>query len=314
MNMDTFPVNEHGLILRRTALEAGVSDRQLIRAVDAGALVRVWPGAYAPPDASRTPEDSHRLKARAATLVSETDVPLSHQSAGVLHGMSLLFPDLARVHLTTGHKTGGRVETQRHLHSGRLEAEDVTMVDGIAVTSLEVTAVDIACSGNFFQGLAAFDSALRLGADRATMSALLDRRRRGVAVARRALAFADPLADNAGESWGRGQMIVAGLPVPRLQREYFDAHGEFVAKVDYDWDGKLVGEFDGMRKYTKDLREGETAFEAMQREKTREDGVRRLGPMMIRWVWADLRTNRMVPMVREWLDRLKIRGDGSAAS
>ena len=46
--MDTFPVNEHGLILRRTALDAGASDRQLTRAVDAGTLVRVWPGAYVP--------------------------------------------------------------------------------------------------------------------------------------------------------------------------------------------------------------------------------------------------------------------------
>lgn len=312
--MDTFPVNEHGLILRRVALDAGATDRQLTRAVDAGALVRVWPGAYAPPDASRTPEELHRLKSFAAMLVSETDSPLSHQSAGVLHGMSLLFPDLARVHLTTGHKTGGRIETQRHLHSGRLEPADITVVDGIAVTSLEVTAVDIACSGNFFQGLAVFDSALRLGADRAKMSTLLDRRRRGVAVARKALAFADPLADNAGESWGRGQMILAELPIPRLQREYVDADGEFVAKVDYDWEGKLVGEFDGMRKYAKDLRDGETAFEAMQREKAREDGVRRLGPMMIRWVWADLRKNRMVPMVREWVERLGIGDAGSAAS
>ncbi|OBC10763.1 MULTISPECIES: type IV toxin-antitoxin system AbiEi family antitoxin domain-containing protein [Gordonia] len=310
--MDTFPVNEHGLILRRTALDAGASDRQLTRAVDAGTLVRVWPGAYVLPDKSRTPEVKHRLKAVAATLLSESDVPLSHQSAGVLHGMSLLFPDLSRVHLTTGHKTGGRIETQRHLHSGRLGPDDVTAIDGITVTSLEVTAVDIACSGNFFQALAVLDSALRLGADRERMSALLDSRRRGVAVARRALAFASPLADNAGESWGRGQMIVAELPVPRLQREYFDADGRFVAKVDYDWEGKLVGEFDGMRKYTKDLGDDETALDVMKREKAREDGVRRLGPMVIRWVWADLRQNRMVPMVREWLERLEIGGMGSA--
>ncbi|WP_431818226.1 hypothetical protein [Gordonia jacobaea] len=52
----------------------------------------------------------------------------------------------------------------------------------------------------------------------------------------------------------------------------------------------------------------------MKREKAREDGVRRLGPMVIRWVWADLRQNRMVPMVREWLERLEIGGMGSAAS
>ena len=217
------------------------------------------------------------------------------------------------MHLTTGHKTGGRIETQRHLHSGRLGPDDVTVIDGIVVTSLEVTAVDIACSGNFYQALAVLDSALRLGADREKMSALLDSRRRGVAVARKALAFASPLADNAGESWGRGQMIVAELPVPRLQREYFDADGQFVAKVDYDWEGKLVGEFDGMRKYTKDLGDDETALDVMKREKAREDGVRRLGPMVIRWVWADLRKNRVVPMVREWLERLEIAGQGQAS-
>ncbi|WP_343287397.1 hypothetical protein [Gordonia sp. SID5947] len=177
------------------------------------------------------------------------------------------------------------------------------MIDGLAVTTMERTAIDVACSGGFAQALAVIDSALRHGADRDALATLLEDRRRGVAQARRALGLADAGAENAGESWGRAQIIEAGLPVPRLQHEFFDSNGDFIARTDYDWVGKLAAEFDGMTKYERHLRPGETPFDAMRREKEREDALRRLGVMVIRWVWTDLRHRRVVPMVREWLER-----------
>ena len=174
------------------------------------------------------------------------------------------------------------------------------------MTSIERTAADLACTSDFAVALAVLDSALRHNADPDAISELLGRRKRGATQGRRALAHADGKSENAGESWGRAQMICDGLPVPRLQHEFYSDSGIVVARTDYDWDGKLVGEFDGLRKYEKDLREGETAADAVIREKRREDDLRRMDVMVIRWLWEDLRQQRVVPMVREWLGRVGI--------
>lgn len=101
-------------------------------------------------------------------------------------------------------------------------------------------------------------------------------------------------------------MIDAGLPIARLQHEFHHGDGTLVARTDYDWDGLLVGEFDGMTKYQKYLRRGETPFDAMRREKVREDALRKLGIMVIRWTWDDLEHGRVVPLVRDWLQRLQL--------
>ncbi|MGV9710403.1 type IV toxin-antitoxin system AbiEi family antitoxin domain-containing protein [Gordonia sp. NPDC003424] len=303
--MHEFPTDGHGIIYRRTAIDHGYTDKQLARAVDEGLLERIWQGAFVvTPAKPLKPHELHRLTAVAVATLGDGSV-LSHESAGLVHGLSLLHPRLGRVHIATGLATGGRIDTNRHLHSGTLDAGDVTTVlETVCVTTLERTAADIACSQSFSAALAVLDSALRLGADPDLIAAYLERHRRGVAQARRALAFADAGAENAGESWGRAQIIAAGLPVPRLQHKFYDHDGGFVGRCDYDWDAKLAAEFDGMVKYQRHLREGETPFDAMRREKAREDALRRLGIMVIRWIWDDLRNNRVVPMVREWLNRL----------
>lgn len=59
--------------------------------------------------------------------------------------------------------------------------------------------------------------------------------------------------------------------MPRLQQEFHGADGRFVARCDYTWCGRLVGEFDGMVKYQKYVRTGETPFDVVRREKARED-------------------------------------------
>ncbi|MGC4961545.1 type IV toxin-antitoxin system AbiEi family antitoxin domain-containing protein [Gordonia sp. DT101] len=302
--MHDFPTGRHRITFRRDALAQGFTDNQLARAVSDKHLAKIWPGAFvATADLPSDPEQRHRLRSSAAFELSGGNFALSHESAALQHNLSLLKPQLDQVHFVTGLRTGGRVEKQRHLHSGHLDPADVTTIDGLAVTSLERTAIDVACGGEFAQALAVLDSALRRGADPEVLGELLESRRRGVTQARRALDHADAGAENAGESWGRAQIIAAGLPVPRLQHEFFDTNGDFVGRTDYDWVGKLAAEFDGMKKYERHLRTGETPFDAMRREKEREDALRRLGVMVIRWVWADLRHHRVVPMVREWLER-----------
>lgn len=305
--MITFPTDRHGLVHREIALAAGFTDDEIRRELRDGRLSRVQRGVYVAP-APRSPEAVHRLAAVAAAETSGDRSILSHQSAATMHGLSMLRPDLQRIHTTNGRLTGGWRTSIRQDHVGSLAAGEVTTIDGVRVTSLERTATDVARTtrGGFAAALAVFDSTLRLGADPLTMSGALAQTRRGVGPARRALTLADGKAENPGESWSRAQMIEAGLPDPRLQHTFVDIDGNDVARTDFDWSGKLVGEFDGDVKYQKYLRPGETPFDAMKREKLREDALRRLGIMVIRWTWGDLVSGRLVPMIREWLIRLDL--------
>ena len=93
-----------------------------------------------------------------------------------------------------------------------------------------------------------------------------------------------------------------------MQHEFRDANGKFVARTDFDWDGRLVGEFDGYTKYTGRLRNGEDPGQVAWREKRREDDLRGLDAIVVRWVWADLnRPARLRSLLRDGLTRAGIR-------
>jgi len=50
----------------------------------------------------------------------------------------------------------------------------------------------------------------------------------------------------------------------------------------------VIGEFDGRVKYSKYLRPGQSASDAVVAEKKREDALRSHGWIVVRWTWADL--------------------------
>ncbi|MBE7192432.1 MULTISPECIES: type IV toxin-antitoxin system AbiEi family antitoxin domain-containing protein [Gordonia] len=301
--MMTFPADTHGLIHRASVIAVGLTDEDLARAVRTKQIVRIVRGVYAEA-VRREPEELHRLTAIATVLTGTSDAPLSHQSAAAVHGLAMLEPNFRRVHRTA--PTGFRTTTL-HCHVGEVSEAHTVVIDGVSVTSLERTAVDVACGADgFARALAVFDAALRRGADREVMAMMLAGSRRGVGRARHALRFADGNAESPGESWSRAQLIEAGLRPARLQHEFYDKHGIFVARTDFDWDGLLVGEFDGKVKYQKLLRPGEDVTEVVLREKAREDALRAMGIMVIRWVWDDLRRGTVVAKVRHWLVHLAL--------
>ncbi len=280
-------------------MSVGFDRRALLRAATKGELVRVAPGIYVPA-ADRSPEARHRMEVLAATTTP--DVAVSHGSAAVIHGLPMLSPDFRQLNLTSATSDRGYKRAYRHIHPGPLAPCDVEERDGIWVTTLERTAVDVARTSprGFAGALAVIDAALALGADRATMSSCCGRPRTGVGVARCALRHANSLSDNPGESWGRAQIIEAGLPVPRIQHDVVDARGRFVARPDYDWVDetgrvRIVGEFDGLGKYLKYLRPGEEPVDVIRREKEREGRLQDLGIVVVRWVYADLVADRVVP-------------------
>lgn len=306
-DMGEYTEDIDGLVWRAAALSQGHNDDELRRAVGSGILLRIWPGVYALASRDRDLDALRRLRVIAAVRSCDRPLVVSHASAALLHDLPLLKPSYRRVHLTTGRAEGGRVETWRHVHTGTLTGGDVGVVGRLRVTTLERTAVDCARTGSFDEAISAFDSALRLGADRMTMMALLERLRgsRGVGRAIKALDVADRLSESVGESWSRAQMIVcADIPKPTLQRRFYDEDGIFVARPDFEWDGRLVGEFDGLTKYGGgSMTPGQTPADVVIAEKIREDRLRQMGIDVVRWVWADLENGKLPGILRQALRR-----------
>lgn len=307
----TYPHDRYGLIRRDAALRQGITDARRANDVRDGQLITLIPGVDVQPSAEFDGHDGaqklHRLRSIAVAtskLGTGPALPLSHSSAATMHGLPLLKPDLERVHVTRGASSGGSIGTHRHVHVAPIEPTEIVTIDGVAVTSLERTAVDVATSGTFAQALTVFDHALRCDADRALMHEMIvTRRRRNGVMAEQALLSANPLSGSVGESWSRAEIIVAGFTVPRLQHKIVVPSGR-TYYTDFDWDWLLVGEFDGLSKYGRFRRAGESIADAVMREKRREDEIRGTGPMVARWIWADLERNAVIPMLEERLRHL----------
>ena len=139
----------------------------------------------------------------------------------------------------------------------------MTTKDGITLTSLPRTVVELALTLPFSESVAAIDWALAHGCDRATLETLADRL--GGASTSRALAaieFADPRSGSPGESVSRALIHQLGFPLPALQVPFHDGRG-FIGVVDFYWsDHALIGEFDG-RVSTPIRTRSETGIRAM---------------------------------------------------
>ena len=309
ITVSIYPVDRHGLIRRTAALGSGFCDNELSAAVKRGELIRLIPGVFVE-NGTRFAghegrQELHRLKSLAAAtsaLTVRDDVPLSHSSAASVLGVPLLKPDLSHVHFVTGSPSGGSIKTFRHLYAAAIDADEVVEVDGIAVTCLERMAADVAVCGTFAQALVVMDQARRAGADAEMIGTILERRRRRrVQTARRTQLQYNPPSESVGESWSRAQMIEAGLPIPRLQHEFHIRDKTY--ESDFDWDERLIGEFDGLTKYGRLLEPGETPEDAVVREKRREDDLRGEGAMVVRWVWAELEQRQVVEKLTPWLTK-----------
>ena len=252
-----------------------------------GKLVRIRHGAYSYQPAAGI--DAHLQLLRATLPYVDPGNVVSHATAAVLHGIPVPASELDRIWMTRrtpGHGDHGVTLVAR---ATPITDVDVTTIDGMATTTLARTAMDLARTLQPAWGLAAADAALRAGAQREELFGCLGRHPRlhGVKKARASARMADALAESPAESISRLNMMRAGLPMPELQVEHFDANGEFVARTDFFWpEFGLVGEVDGMGKYGALLRPGEKPEDVIRREKVRDERLRRLGYWSVHWGWA----------------------------
>jgi hypothetical protein len=288
-------LHDDQVFLRREALEHGYNDLDLKHAVRDRVLARVRHGAYTLRgvwDAAGAVEQ-HRLKCHAVLRSHSASLALSHTSAAVEHGLRLHQPDLAKVHVTCLDRHIARTTPDVVYHQGKCAEHDLTSHNGVLLVSPVRAGLETALQGDTAQGVVVLDSLVDLGLAPLEEIHAGYERFRGNPASRRlqvVVRLVRKGANSVGESLSRHLMFRCGLPEPELQFEVYDAEGRFIGRTDFAWPAYgLLGEFDGLTKYGRLRRPGETVEEAVVREKKREDLLREItGWLMIRLVWKEL--------------------------
>jgi predicted transcriptional regulator of viral defense system len=295
--MESF-ASPNGILLTAHLREIRADERRLRQGAARGELVRVHRGAYVGAEEWRAlePREQYRRRVIAAALASRSRPVLSHESAAAVWGIPVVGGNPSVVHVLTTEAAGTRTEHGFRRHAAADQTHDVLELDGIRVTSLARTLIDLARSTSFPSAVASIDWAIRPpkgAAARITVADLQEYFERQTANhhrrrVHRALEFASPLAESPGESVSRAVIHELGFPAPVLQHRVEDARG-LAGICDFAWpEHRLLGEFDGLIKYTRNMaRPGEGVEDVVVREKVREDRLRATGPRVARWLWSE---------------------------
>src|SRR5580765_7619141 len=132
------------LMTRGDLVSRGFTDAEIRGAVRRGSVVRLTRGVFAlgndPAEILAT--ERHTLQARAAAIRAPGLV-VSHLSAVALHGLPVGDPR-APVSLTRPGKHGARRRADYRVFAAELSDDDLVEVDGIWVTTVARTIVDVA--------------------------------------------------------------------------------------------------------------------------------------------------------------------------
>ena len=287
--------SNRGFFSRAEAIDCGETDRMLGTARREGLIVRLRRGMYAPADLYNGSDDAgkHLLHARAALAAQQGEVALTGPSAAALHGFALYQEDLTIVHLLRLDRGCSHHAAKINHHVATQDVEDdLGIYHGVMAISPARAVWEVACRSSLESGVVTADSALyqdpqlREALEKLQLRfAYFPGSRRG----RLVIKLADPRADTPGESVTRVQFFRYGIPMPELQYHVIDHHGVLVGISDFYWEQQRhLGEFDGMIKYQRLLRPGETVSECVIREKKREDAMRADLRGMSRFIWPDV--------------------------
>jgi hypothetical protein len=131
----------------------------------------------------------------------------------------------------------------------RIAGDEMTWVDGMPVTALARTAMDLGRYQTRDRAVARLDALMRaapFSSEEVLQLAKRYRGARGVKRLKDALPLVDGGAASPRETWLRLIYVDAGLPKPTTQIPIFDIDGTRLRTVDMGWeDFKVVSEYDG---------------------------------------------------------------------
>lgn len=306
--MTPSPHSSSGLILSADRHRTGADESGYARACRRGELVRIRRGAYceAREWESLNARDRYLLTLRAVAAASMGPVVFCGVPAAAVWNMPIMNASPRRVHVVVPAATGGRSRYGVVRHPVSETVQRVVDRDGILVTDVARTAVDVTLAAPFAEAVGSVDWALWQRNESRVVKqdirrelARVDpryRRRHAEAV----IEFATDLSDSYGESMTRAVIHELGFPAPELQVDFVDDRGHMV--VDYYWRREgIVGEFDGKSKYLRPMfgRELDPG-ERVWREKTREDRLRRQVRGVARIITSDvMNPARLVALLTE---------------
>jgi hypothetical protein len=292
---------EGAVWLRRDALADGYADPQIARLVRSGEWHRIRRGAFVSGELwnTLTPEDRHRLLARAVLRTAHPNSVLSHTSAAVEWGAQTWGVDLERVHLTRTDGKAGRRDAGLTPHRGILREPDVAVYNGVRVTSPARSVAETCTVASVEASLTVANSLLH---DRRFTLEEFQRETEATKcwpnslTTELVLRLADPRIESVAESRAWHLFWREHIPRPVPQVEVFDESGHLVGRVDFAWPAlKAFAEVDGRIKYLTMRRPGEGLEEFLLREKRREELICQLtGWVCIRITWEDLARPRLL--------------------
>lgn len=258
---------QHGVVSRTQLLALGFGRRAIQHRIDRGRLHRIHSGVYAVGRSSLDPA-GHRM---AALLRAGPDAVISHRTAAALWG---LMPTAQTMIDVTIPRRGIRSPRAIRIHCSEvLDPADRTTIDGIPVTSLPRTLLDLAPILRPDQLLRVIEQAVRLGRfDLAAVEADVARApRRGVARLRGVLADYREPAPTRSELERSFVALVerARLPKPQVNVQVAGL------EVDFCWpEAWLVVELDG--------RAFHTSPRQFERDRLRDAQLQRAGYRVLR--------------------------------
>lgn len=135
--------DHHGYLTTLQAREAGIDPTQLRLLATRGRLEHVSRGVYRMPVLPRSAHDDLAF----AIAWARGRAVLSHESALVLHGLSDVNPSVVHLTATPDNYPRAQGSGAVRIHRRHLPADEVTMVDGMPVTTVTRTIVDCRALG-----------------------------------------------------------------------------------------------------------------------------------------------------------------------
>ncbi|MGD1253706.1 hypothetical protein ACKUT9_05600 [Mycobacterium seoulense] len=200
------------------------------------------------------------LRAKASWLRSRRRGILAGFSASALHGARWIDPARPAEIMDTNRRETEGVRVWEE----RIESDEITIVDGMRVTTPARTALDLARRHPRGTAVAAIDALARaIDVKMADVELLVDRYRgrHGIKAAKAALELIDGGAQSPKETWLRLLLLQAGFPRPQTQIAVRNEWGWAEAYLDMGWEDIMVAvEYDGDQhrtsryQYVKDIR------------------------------------------------------------
>lgn len=217
------------------------------------------------------------------------DAVFSHRSALLVHGLSVPYVDRGEVYVEVASPRSSVRQRDLVVRRRSLQPDTIEIVDGIPVTTVVQTLLDLARDCPLAFAVAVADAAVRLGRVsleefRAHQLAHPVRTRQSRISA--VLENIDGRRETVAESICAVRFVEYSIPGFEPQLVVCDADGRFLARSDFGNEAvKVIAEFDGAGKYYIDDGDPHRAFE---RERKREYALRNEGWLVFRIRWADL--------------------------